>query len=161
MKTWKVENGDVALDVHGRIEEIGGSLKVVKDLKNWLVNDLGFNNFHPEMGSRLDNYVGQEVTARLLYDIRSEVRDILEKYMNTQMADLRKRIEERGDPMIAIGLAEPSSLVKSWTQLQVTQLKTGEIQIYIEFVTFTDDIEEVVLVVTSGIDSTYNLSRYG
>ncbi len=149
-KTWEIKNGDVALDIHGRVEEVGGAYKVVQDLKNWLLNDLGYNKFAPHMGSNLDHYVGQEVTAALLNDIRNEVRQALEDYMESQMSDLRLRIEEKGDPYLAIALAQPSSLVKSWTELSVKAIP-GAIQINIHFRTFTDDIEEVVLVLNTGI----------
>jgi hypothetical protein len=153
--TWRLENGDVALDIQGRVEQIGGSRKVVQDLKNWMLNDKGFNSFQPKMGTYLDSYVGQESDPRMLHDIRNEVRQVLEDYMETQMSDLKKRIEERGDPYIAIGLAEPSSLVDLWTDLAVRDIP-GAIEITVVFKTFTDDIDEVVVVLERGNHNSTN-----
>lgn len=149
MRTWKIIDGDIALDTIGRVEEIAGSQKVVQDLRIWLLNDLGFNRFHPEMGAGLDVFVGQIADYKLLANIRSVVANSLNSYMDLQMEDLRKRIEERGEPYIAIGLAEPSSLVKEWSKIEVTE-KAGDIHIRIGFRTFTEDYQEVMLAISSG-----------
>jgi phage baseplate assembly protein W len=149
-KTWRLENGDVALNISGRVEEIGGPKKVVQDLKSWLLNNRGYNKFAPNMGSDLDSYVGENVTEAMLHQIRSHVREHLQDYMESQMSDIRQRVEERGDPYIAIGLAEPSSLVKKWLEVSVDHI-VGAIQINITFLTFTDDVEDVMIVLDQGI----------
>ncbi len=151
MRTWKIINGDVALDTIGRVEEVAGSQKIVQDLKAWLLNDVGYDRFYPQMGAGLDSFVGQIIDYKLLASIRSAVADSLNNYMDLQMEDLRKRIEERGEPYIAIGLAEPSSLVKEWSKIEVTE-KAGDIRIRIGFRTFTEDYEEVLLSISSGLN---------
>lgn len=149
MRTWKISNGDIALDTLGRVEELGGSMKIVQDLRSLLLNDSGFNRFFPELGTDLDRFVGQNVDYRLLSDIRASVADVLNDYMDKQQEEIRKRIEERGEPYIAIGLAEPSSLVKEWSPIQVRE-EAGNISIKIGFKTYTNDYEEVLLSIAGG-----------
>ncbi len=153
MRTWKIKNGDIATDSVGRVEEITGANKVVQDLRSWLLNDTGYNRNHPEMGTDLDDFVGQVVTPRTLSDIRTTVREALNTYMDQQMDDLRKRVEERGEPYIAIGAAEPSSIVKEWTKLEVRQIG-GDVIVNVGFRTFTGDYEEVRLAISGGLDNT-------
>lgn len=139
------------MDGRGKINHIDKASKVVQDLRSWLLNDLGYNKFHPEMGTTLDAFVGQVVTPQLVSDIRDTVRKSLELYMEFQMQDLRERIEERGEPYIAIGLAEPSSLVRSWTNLSVKE-DYGNISVRIGFTTFTDDYEEIKLILAGNFN---------
>jgi phage baseplate assembly protein W len=151
MKTWRIKNGDIVANVKGRIDQVEGTEKIIQDLRGWLLNDLGFNRFHPDMGTVLDYYVGQPITSQLLTNIKETVRNSLNDYMDKQMEEIKLRIDERGDPYIAIGLAEPSSLVRSWTDLKVTHDYTT-IHIKISFRTFTDDVDEVVMVISSGTE---------
>ncbi len=152
MRTWKFKNGDIATDTLGRIEEVSGANKVVQDLRFWLLNDVGYNKNHPEMGTDLDDFVGQVVTATTLSDIRTTIRNALNTYMDMQMDDLRKRVEERGDPRVAIGAAEPSSMVKDWTKLDIRQIG-GDVIVNVGFRTFTGDYEEVRLAISGGLDN--------
>lgn len=147
-RTWKIKNGDIATDTIGRIEEVSGPGKIVQDLRMWLLNDIGFNTYHPEMGTDLDSYVGQTISSTTLLGIKNSVRQALDNYVDQQMEDLRKRVEERGEPMIAIGLAEPSSIVKEWTKLDVNQIGV-DVMINIGFRTFTGDYDEVMLAISS------------
>ncbi len=150
MKTWKISGGDVASNPKARVEYVDGPNKVVQDLRNWILNDIGYNKFHSQIGTTLDSYVGQPVSSRLLAAIRDVIRTALNTYLEMQMDDLKARIEERGDPITAIGMAEPSSMVKSWTYLDVNHDYTTII-IRIGFRTFTDDYDEVVLSLENGL----------
>lgn len=151
MKTFKIENGDIAVDKRGRVKEIDGASKVVQDLKNWLLNDIRYNKWHPQMGTRLDNYVGQPVSAQLIMNIKEEIRTALNHYTEEQMADLKKRIDESSDPYTAIGLAEPSSIVRTFTALDVYE-DYGNILVRIGFTTHTDDYEEITLAIAGGLN---------
>ncbi len=151
MKTWEIKNGDVAVNPKARVDYIDGANKVVQDLRSWLTNHRGFNKFHPFLGTRLDNYIGQPVDGTLLAKIRDEVRSVLNRYIDEQMKDLKKRIAERGDSITAIGLAEPSSMVQSWTNLDIFD-DYGTIYIRIGFRTFTDDTGEVMVALDNGFN---------
>lgn len=150
MRTWRIKNGDIAIDSTGRVEIINEAPKIVQDLRSWLLNDLGYNRFHPEMGTDLDSFVGQLINGTTLSDVRATVRTALNTYLDQQMEDLRKRVEERGDPYMAIGQAEPSSIIKAWTKLDVKELG-GDILISIGFRTWTNDYEEVKLAISGGL----------
>jgi hypothetical protein len=91
--------------------------------------------------------------SSLLNEIRDMVREALNDYLEIQMLDIRERIEERGDPLVAIGLAGPSSLVKSWTSLNVDHDYTT-IHIKIGFITHTNEYDEVFMSLSNGLDTT-------
>lgn len=133
MSTWDFSTGDIVLD--NGIRTISGPDKIVQDLEHWLVNELKFNRYHPWMGSHLDSYVGQTPKASVLYDIKENVRECLKTYYEeTHVAEMEERIAERGDPYIAIGLADPESMVREWTGLDVYE-QAGHIRVHITFTT--------------------------
>lgn len=151
-RSWKIKNGDIATDLHGLVEEVTGPNKIVQDLRMWLLNDYGFNKYHREMGTNLDSFVGQTVSASTLQGIKNAIRDALNAYVDQQMKDLRLRIEERGESLLAVGDAEPSSMVKEWSKLDVKQIG-GDVSVSIGFRTYTGDYDEVRLAVSSGINN--------
>lgn len=153
MKTWEIRNGDVALNLEGRVNEINGPYKVIQDVKNWLLNYKGYNKFHPELGSTLEDFVGQPISPDLISLVRETITNILNDYIDNQMEDLQQRIEETGDPYLAIGQAEPSSMVLNWTHVQVVN-DYDSIVVNIGFRTYTNDIEEVVFSLSNGIERT-------
>jgi len=150
MKTWRIKNGDVLLDSTGRIEYINHTDKIIQDLRHWLLNYLGHNKFHPEIGTVLDDFLGNQMSSTLVAGVRAVVTNALNAYMTNQMSDLKDRIAERGDPYAAIGAAEPSGMVKSWSGLEVWPDYTN-INIRIGFRTFTDDIGEIELAISNNV----------
>jgi phage baseplate assembly protein W len=142
-----IKNRDIILDNRGRIITAGGAYKVAQDLKTFLLNQLGYNRFHPWIGSHLDNFVGRQVDSKTLHNIRIDVTECLNLYTEVQMQDLRKRIDESGNAVIAVDEADPSSLVKSWTQLDVKPEGTA-IRIRVSFKTWTGDSDEVSLAIS-------------
>lgn len=149
MDTFRVVNKDIALDNRGRVELVGGGEKVVQDLKNFLLSNLGHNRFHFWIGSHLDDFVGQSITSVLLQKVKSDVRDCMNLYSESQMQDLKKRIDERGNAIIAISQANPSSLVKSWTRLEVKDDRST-ISVRIGFLTYTSEEGTVELSLNQG-----------
>ncbi len=149
MDTFQIKNGDIALDNRGRVTLVGGGKKVQQDIRGFLINNLGYSRFHPWIGSHLDDFVGQSITPTLLQKVRSDVRDCLNLYTESQMEDLQQRIKERGDAIIAISQADPSSLVKTWTRLEVTDDRSS-IFIKIGFSTYTNEEGSAELSLTQG-----------
>lgn len=149
MDTFEIKNGDIAIDSTGKLSLIGGAQKVSQDLRNFLLNEIGFSRFHPWIGSHLDDFVGQTIDSTLIQKIKSDVRDCLNLYTENQMLDLRKRIEERGNPSVAVAQADPSSLVKSWSQLNVYDDGTS-IFIKIGFITYTGEEDSTDIQLNQG-----------
>lgn len=147
MRDILIEGGDIALSSKGRVEFVSGPKKVIEDLKRFLMNDLGYNRFHPWIGSNLENIIGQSYHPEGLANIRYAVRDALNRYTQAQIEELKRRIQERGNPLLAVGEAGPDSIIKNWTRLEIQEL-SGNILVRIGFETFTGAEEEVELFVS-------------
>src|SRR5215212_1694399 len=119
MKDLKIHNGDIVVGRGRKLQTITGPAKVAQDVRQWLLNDAGFNRFHLELGSNLDYFVGQPLTPQLIQDIDQAVRKALNGYTQKQLEDLKLRIAERGNPIIAINMSDPSSIVRRWTAVNI------------------------------------------
>ncbi len=107
------------------------------------------------MGSGLDDFVGKPISPGTGQALKARVRESLNRYAESQVMDLRERIDERGNSFMAIGLANPSSIVRDWTSLEVLD-RHGDLLVRIGFITFTNEEDVVSLIVrqfdTGGLD---------
>lgn len=107
--SWDIKNGDIIFN--NGVQIVTGTEKIVQDLESMLLNDLGYNHFHPWMGSSLDSYIGSLPQSEYLYEIRQEVEKTLSTYYDMVLDDIHVRAEEQGSVERAIALADPSSII--------------------------------------------------
>lgn len=150
MRDLLIEAGDIALSSKGKARMVSGPKKVIEDLKRFLMNDLGYNRFHPWMGSNLENIIGQSYHPEGLANIRYAIREAINNYTQSQIEEMKRRIEERGEPLMAVGEAGPDSIVKNWTRLEMTE-SGGQVTIRVGFETFTGEVELAEIVLSGSI----------
>lgn len=134
MNTLLIRDGDIVLQPDGRPEMIDGPAKIVQDLTHWLLNDLRYNRFHPWAGASLERFVGESSNAVTAAAIKRRVQESLRLYYDNQFQELRRRIALREDPVTAIALAHPDSIVESWDSVSV-RLEATDIAVDIGFKT--------------------------
>lgn len=147
MNTWRIEKGDLALHSDGTTEEIGGTKKVVQDLEWVLVNETDFNRFHPWMGSGLEDYIGQINTPEVLHSIKQEVRRALQAYADSQIDEIRERIEASQNAYLAVGHADPTSIVKEFHEVSAENRGT-DVKVTVSFSTFTGESDVASLLLS-------------
>lgn len=152
MDDFQITNGDLDIS-NGSVIEITGAEKVAQDLKTWLLNDIGHNRFHPWMGASLDDYVGQVPEYPYLHAIKTRVRESLNAYVSDQMRDLKRRIAKRGDALSAVILAEPNSIIREFTRLEVHAYAT-DVMVKIGFMTFAGESRELTVQMITGSNAT-------
>jgi hypothetical protein len=144
MNTLTIKNGDLRFSARGELALTSGPAKVVQDVTHWLLNDLGYNHYHPWMGASLDDFIGQPTHPGVASKIKDRIRESLNLYSDMVAADLKERIDETGDSFLAIGKSDPSSIVKDWTRLEVTP-RAGDILVHIGFTTWTNESDYITL----------------
>lgn len=85
MKTLALVGGDLALG-EGGYRMLTGPARIRQDLALALAEPYGHDQFHPEYGSVLPNYIGEPLTAELQLLVRSEVVRVLQQYIGAQQA---------------------------------------------------------------------------
>ena len=151
MDDFHIRNGDIDIS-NGSIVEITGAEKVAQDLKTWLLNDLAHNRFHPWLGSSLDDYVGRVPEYPHLHAIKTRVRESLNAYIADQVRELKRRVEKKGNALAAIILAEPNSIIRAFTKLEVHAYAT-DIIVKIGFDTFAGQSREMAVQLITGTDA--------
>lgn len=143
MKDLHIDGGDIQIQ-SGDLKIIGGVDKIKQDLTRWLIEDIGYNKFHPDMGGSLDSYIAEPVNAVLLHEIRQQVRRSLQRYQRYQLEDIKERIDIEGDPLTAIGIAQPNSIIKEFERIDVWK-DYDRIRVQIYFYTFVDQRANITL----------------
>lgn len=143
MKDLLIDKGDIQIQA-GDLKLIDGVDKIKQDLTRWLIEDVGYNKFHPDMGGSLDSHIAEPVNSILLHEIRQQVRRSLQRYQQYQLEDIKERIEIEGDPFVAIGLSRPDSIIKEIQQIDVWK-DYDRIRIQIHFTTFVDQRANITL----------------
>lgn len=151
MDDFRISDGDIDIS-NGSVVEITGAEKVAQDLKTWLLNDLGHNRFHPWLGASLDDYVGQIPSYPHLHAIKTRVRESLNMYVADQIRELKRRVDKKGNALMAIILAEPNSIIREFTKLEVHAFAT-DIIVKIGFVTFAGESQELTVQLITGTDA--------
>ena len=139
MQDLKIQNGDLVLTENG-FEMTRAAEKVAQDLKYCILNQLNFNRFIPNIGSSIDRYIGVFADEEILHEIRQAIRAAIKVYQDEQLREIQERIETYGDPLYAIGLSEPDSIVKEWNQIEA-QVRGDRVVVGIKFTTFTEDTD--------------------
>lgn len=139
MKDLKIQNGDLVLNESG-LEMTSAAEKVAQDLRYVILNQLNFNRFTPNIGSSIDNYIGIFADEEMLHEIRQAIRAAIKVYQDEQLGEIQERIDTYGDPIYAIGLSEPDSIVKEWNQVEA-QVRGDRVVVGIKFTTFTEDTD--------------------
>lgn len=115
-----IENGDLSLSTTGDAQIVTGPSKIIQDLKNWLMNRLGYNRFHPWAGTGIDDFVGGRPGEKTNMTIKRQIEQALSTYYAKQFEELRKRISVQSDAVTAMSMAQPDSIVESWKDVIVT-----------------------------------------
>lgn len=140
MNTWDIKNGDIVFD--RGIAIVTGPQKIAQDIENILLNDHGFNRFHPWMGSYLDSYIGNLPEENRFHELKSQVDEALNDYYDGIIYDLQVRTEEFGSMEKAIALADPGSIVVEPPKSEI-YLKNDTIIVHVTFKTLYNRKGEV------------------
>lgn len=153
MDDFLISSGDIDIS-NGSVTEVTGAEKVAQDLKTWLLNDLDHNRFHPWLGASLDEFVGQVPEYPYLHAVKTRVRESLNSYIADQIRELKRRAEKKGNALLAIILAEPNSIIREFTHLEVHAYAT-DIIVKIGFNTFAGQsrVMAVQLITGSTLDT--------
>lgn len=83
---------------NGDLVQSGSSLKIVsgieklkQDLSLWLGERFGIDRFHPNLGSTLQNFIGDVISSSTQSRIESEVLRVLNNYQAVQYRGLKER----------------------------------------------------------------------
>lgn len=80
MKTLAISGGDLVVGGAG-YATVSGISKTVQDLSILLREPMGADRFHPQLGSRLDSFVGTPIDEETALLVRSEVTRIVSNYI--------------------------------------------------------------------------------
>lgn len=89
MKTLALRNGDLVVGTTGHAT-ISGSQKIRQDLALALGEPYADDRFHPEWGSLLPNYIGEQIGPELQSLVISEAARVLQAYVDGQAAEIQK-----------------------------------------------------------------------
>lgn len=151
MKDIRIKNGDIDLTGTGQIGLIGGPDKIGQDLRQWMINDRGFNRFHNWIGASLDEFVGQQRDPLKIAVIRDRVRGQLDLYYLSAYEDLRRRVATRRNPTVAAAFAQPDSIVADWDDVQVWEDNDGVV-VRVHYSTIAGETRAVTFGLTTGLE---------
>lgn len=89
MRSFRVENGDLALSPGRIVDFVQGQNKLVQDLTLWLLEPYGIGYTTPAFGSLLLSMIGTAFGEGQLADVESEVNRILELYQANQFQRIK------------------------------------------------------------------------
>lgn len=89
MKTLALKNGDLVVGPAGHAT-ISGTKKIRQDLALALGEPYSDDRFHPEWGSLLPNYIGEQVGPELQSLVISEAARVIQAYVDGQAAEIQK-----------------------------------------------------------------------
>lgn len=97
MKNFRITNGDLALASNGRVDMVRGQDKLSQDLTLWILEPIGQGFTTPSFGSILDSFdsngnhrfIGRNIDAQTLSEIRAEVDRILNLYQQHQIETIK------------------------------------------------------------------------
>lgn len=89
MKTLALASGDLVVGSTG-FETISGARKIRQDTALALGEVFGSDRFHPELGSILDDFLGQPVNAETEMLVRAEIGRVIAQYVAVQDREVLK-----------------------------------------------------------------------
>ena len=84
-----VRNGDLVLQGSSLLV-VWGIDKLKQDLQLWVAERYGVDRFQPDLGSILQDYIGDVITPRTQAAIEDEVMRVMDNYQRVQMAAFKK-----------------------------------------------------------------------
>lgn len=123
-----IRTGDLALDGPGGMSVVNGHDKLIQDLKCWMLEQVGNDPMHPELGSALDGgilpdgtiietTIGNIITKKAVLDLENEVRRVIGLYQQNQLSKIRS------EQMLYGGIyhLDPSEILLGIANVQVIQ----------------------------------------
>jgi hypothetical protein len=123
-----IRSGDISLDGPGGFAVVKGHDKLIQDLRCWLLEEIGNDPMHPELGSALDGGVlpdgtiiettiGNIITKKAALDLENELRRVIGVYQTQQLAKIRSEQMTYG----GIYHLDPGEILLGISDIQVVQ----------------------------------------
>lgn len=87
--TLKLESGDLARD-GSTLAVVHGLDKLKQELQLWVLERYGTDRFHPEMGSILQDMIGEPIGSLTLNRINNELARVMDNYQRVQFKALKE-----------------------------------------------------------------------
>jgi len=84
-----VRNGDLVRE-GSNLAIVWGIDKLKQDLQLWVAERYGGDRFHPELGSVLQDHIGDVISPRTRAEIEDEVMRVLDNYQRVQMYGFKR-----------------------------------------------------------------------
>lgn len=85
MKTLRLKDGDLSIDLGRRLEFVRGRDKLLQDLKLWLLEPLGTGFTTPSFGSLVEGFIGSDDPEEVAADLAAEIRRVILLYQRWQL----------------------------------------------------------------------------
>jgi hypothetical protein len=123
-----IQSGDFTLSGPGGLSTVSGRDKLIQDLRCWMLEQIGNDPMHPELGSALDGGVlpdgtiiettiGNIITKKAMLDLENEVRRVISQYQQQQLSKIRS------EQMLYGGIyhLDPGEILLGIADVEVTQ----------------------------------------
>jgi phage baseplate assembly protein W len=133
IKTLALVNGDLMLAQGGYLLYTGVQ-RIRQDLSLALLEEYGFDRFHPRWGSVIMRYIGNVITPELEMMVRAEVNRVVQNYMVIQQAEVL-----RDTQLDVKGRFTTSDVVRSLLSLS-TAANTDRIDVHLALETLSRQV---------------------
>lgn len=90
-KSFAIVGGDLSVSARS-FATVRGKEKLMQDLRSWLLERIGTDPATPSFGSSLneeDNFLGNILSQRRVFDVRNEVTNLLTRYQQLQLTKMQ------------------------------------------------------------------------
>jgi phage baseplate assembly protein W len=127
VQTLALVNGDL-MPAQGGYLLYSGVDRIRQDLTLALLEDYGYDRFHPRWGSVIKQYIGNVITPQLQSLVRAEVNRIVQNYIAIQQAEVL-----RDSQVDVVGRFSTSDVVRSLLSIKTTiEMDRIDVQLALE-----------------------------
>jgi phage baseplate assembly protein W len=123
MKSLALVNGDLSVGAGG-YQLVTGSARIRQDMALALGEEIGNDQFHPEWGSVLIRFLGQQIDQETQFHIRSEIARVIRQYIDAQaqvilINNINRNRQTSGSADIVVGVSDITTTV-SYDTIQIS-----------------------------------------